>query len=291
METFLTFTLQNIEETKQIGLNNQALQAVEDGKVLFFPNLKFNLTVEEEKFLQPNSLDLKVKSVKYNHANQKIWGFEDKTQNEIIKNLMQRYNEFSINLIKNIFPFYQNSLEIGNTSFRPIEAEGRTQSKRHDDTRLHVDAFPSRPMAGKRLLRIFANINTEGKPRIWNVGEEFETVASRFIPKISPPIPFSAYLMKMFKITKSIRTRYDHYMLNLHDKMKLDEEYQKNTQKETLELNAGSVWVCFSDKVSHAVISGRGLLEQTIYLEPTKMLDQSKSPFHILQKITKQKLI
>jgi hypothetical protein len=291
MENCITFNSQNLSETKEIGLENLATTKVEDGKVLFFPHLKFNLLAEEEIFLNPNSLDLKVKSVKYNPINQKIWGADGLEENLIIKNLMQRYNNFAVNLVKSALPFYANNIEIGNASFRPIEAEGRKQSKRHDDTRLHVDAFPSRPMAGKRLLRVFANVNTEGKPRMWNVGEPFEVVAEKFLPKISSPLPFSAKIMKAFKITKHLRTKYDHYMLNLHDKMKLDEEYQQNASKESLALNAGSVWICFSDKVSHAVLSGKGLLEQTIYLEPTKMLDPNKSPLYILEKILKQKLL
>ena len=269
----------------------EILQNLEDGKVIFMPNLSFKLSKKEEELLKPNSFNLNAKSIKYNVKTNQIWGVDNLEQKEVLQNLIGRYAKFSEDLIKNILPFYQNSIEIGNSSLRPVEAKGRVQTKKHDDTRLHVDAFPSRPVHGKRLLRVFANINTEGEPRIWNAGEPFTDVADRFLPQISKPIPFVNHILKALKITKSLRTDYDYYMLNLHDKMKLDDNYQQTVNKERVEFNAGCVWVCFSDQTSHAVLSGRGLLEQTIYLESDRMYEPKKSPLAILENKLKRKLI
>jgi hypothetical protein len=193
--------------------------------------------------------------------------------------------------VQNLLPFYKNEISIGNSSFRPIEAEGRKQSKRQDDTRLHIDAFPTRPMYGKRLIRVFANINQEGKPRIWNAGENFEDVAKKFLPEIPNPFPFSSAVMHLLRLTKTKRSKYDHFMLALHDKMKLNDAYQNSVNKERIEFNAGCVWVCFSDGVSHAALSGSGLLEQTIYLPAQKMLNPEKSPLYILERMLNTKLI
>lgn len=59
-----------------------------------------------------------------------------------------------------------------------------------------MDAFPSRPNYGKRILRVFANINPEGAPRVWRVGEDFESVARQFLPRAKPysawQVPFAA---------------------------------------------------------------------------------------------------
>ena len=60
------------------------------------------------------------------------------------------------------------------------------QSWRADDRRLHVDAFPSRPNYGERILRVFTNVNPDGEPRVWRVGEPFEAVARRFLPRAKP---------------------------------------------------------------------------------------------------------
>jgi hypothetical protein len=279
----LTFDFNNILEIQKSTLQNTA-EKLEDGEILFFPNLKFELKKAEERFLSPDALNLKVKSIKYDPKTQRVWGVEEDEIKVQMQDLIGRYSTFATSLIEAILPEYKGKFSVGNTSFRPVEASGRKQSKRHDDTRLHIDSFPSRPTAGKRLLRVFANVNLEGKPRIWNSGETFEEVAKRFLPKILPPLPLLRNLMQMLKITKSFRTEYDHYMLNLHDKMKLDEEYQKSVKKDLLEFTAGSVWVCFSDKVSHAAISGRGLLEQTIYLNPKDVAFPEKSLFIFYRK-------
>src|SRR5204862_4964539 len=98
-------------------------------------------------------------------------------------------------------------------------------SYRKDDRRLHVDAFPSAPNQGMRILRVFCNVNPNNEDRIWRLGEPFEEVAKKFIPQTAAPIPGSARLLKWLQITKSYRTKYDHYMLQLHDMMKSDHAY------------------------------------------------------------------
>lgn len=291
MRSLFEIKIEKPSEDISVELKTQAINALEDGKVLFFPNLGFKLNYEEKEFLKPNTFDLKVKSLKYNLKENKLWGVKHFAQEEELKEMIRRYSLFSQELIQNILPHYKNAMKMVNASLRPVEAEGRKQSKRHDDTRLHVDAFPSRPVKGERLLRVFCNINQEGSPRVWNAGEAFEEVATRFLPQISKPLPFSSHILKALKITKSLRTKYDHYMLGLHDTMKLDDNYQKNARKEKIEFPPNSVWVCFSDKTSHAVLSGRGLLEQTIYLPAEGMLHPSKSPLQIMEKMLGRKLV
>ena len=70
------------------------------------------------------------------------------------------------------------------TSYRPFGAAGRAVSWRKDDTRLHVDAFPSRPNRGERILRVFCNVNPNGEDRVWRVGETFEAMARRLLPRV-----------------------------------------------------------------------------------------------------------
>ncbi len=40
------------------------------------------------------------------------------------------------------------------------------------------------PLAGQRILRMFTNVNPDGKARAWKVGEPFEDVAKRFVPQV-----------------------------------------------------------------------------------------------------------
>ena len=82
----------------------------------------------------------------------------------------------------------RGGLHQAKTSLRPVEVSGRRQSWRKDDTRLHVDSFPSQPSCGKRILRVFSNVNPDGRPRVWKVGEPFEAVARKFWPELRGPL-------------------------------------------------------------------------------------------------------
>jgi len=155
---------------------------------------------------------------------------------------------------------------------------------------LHVDSFPSAPVQGKRILRVFSNVNPDGKCRHWRLGESFEYIAKRFLPSMPGPVWGSSRLLQWCGITKSRRSVYDHFMLQLHDRMKADLAYQSSGDQIDFEFPPGSTWIAFADQVSHAVMSGQYLLEQTFYLPVTSMLDPSRSPLQILERLSGRKL-
>jgi hypothetical protein len=140
---------------------------------------------------------------------------------------------------------------MGTTSYRPKQVETRVQTWRADDRRLHVDAFAGRPNHGERILRVFANINPNEVPRMWRIGETFEDMARRFLPHIEPYRPLHAHWQRLLRKTKTLRTEYDHIMLQFHDRMKLDADYQQHAPQISMPFAAGSVWVCFSDHTLH----------------------------------------
>jgi len=269
----------------------QAIDALENGRVVFLPNLAFVLTPEEKSYLRPDCVDPKGKSVKYAPVKKQLWGFAKKESTEILSPMLERYSKSAENLITTLFPGYAPALVTGNASYRPIEADGRIQSKRHDDRLLHVDAFPSRPVKGERILRVFTNINPNGGQRNWRVGESFTDVAARFLPRISAPFPGSAKLLKLLKITKGIRTAYDHYMLGLHDRMKLDDDYQEKVKYTSVVFPPGSSWIVFSDQVSHAAMSGQYLLEQTLAIPVSAMSRPETSPLKVLERMKGRALV
>ncbi|MBX3708250.1 MAG: Kdo hydroxylase family protein [Gammaproteobacteria bacterium] len=274
--------------TQQCAINN-----LEDGNILYFPSLSFALSPEEQQFLSPDFADPHAKNISYQANCHKLWGFQhlSDTQHTQLKAMLDRFCHSSFDLIKNLLPHYAHQLTIARTSYRPVQISGRKTSYRKDDKRLHVDAFPSAPNQGKRILRVFCNINPNGEDRIWRIGEPFLNVANRFIPQIHKPIPGSAALLRLLKITKSYRTLYDHYMLQMHNLMKADEEYQKAAIQQEIRFPPGSTWIVQTDDVSHAAMQGQYLLEQTFYLPVKAMRDESKSPLCILEKILNQKLV
>ena len=276
----------------QVSEPNQAwIAALEAGKVLYFPHLPFQLLPQENALLKPSIRDPKVRNISLDlHGHLKGAAADVATQLSLAI-MIGRFRDQAQSLIHSLLPDYQPYLRLAPTSYRPTKVETRAQSWRADDRRLHVDAFPSRPNYGERILRVFCNINPTGVPRVWRVGEPFETVAKKFLPRAKPYVPWQAKAMKALHITKSLRSEYDHLMLQLHDGMKSDMAYQESAEQVTMPFAAGSVWICFSDQASHAVMSGQYMLEQTLHLPADKQYDPQSSPLAILSRLTGRKLV
>ncbi|KTC85817.1 Kdo hydroxylase family protein [Legionella drozanskii] len=257
-----------------------ALASLESGKVIYFPSYPFHLEPHEKtELVSDKILDGKHKNVSFDYRNNRLGGFQKNANlTDTLKAFMLRYAEFARELIDTVLPQYQDGLLWGRTSYRPAEIKGRVSSKRKDDTRLHIDSFPATPVNGRRILRVFSNVNPFNEPRVWHLGEPFTQVLQRFAPDIRNYNYKRAKLLHLIKATKTLRSAYDHYQLNLHDNMKLSDEYQQTVKKQRVDFPAQSTWIVFTDHVSHAALSGQFLLEQTFYLPVKAMANPSLSP-------------
>jgi hypothetical protein len=193
--------------------------------------------------------------------------------------MMQRYVDFSTTLVEHLLPAYRPAMERQRTSFRPLEVKNRRPSSyREDDTRLHVDSFSSSPVNGKRILRVFTNINPQGQRRYWRIGEDFASVLQRFKKRIPQHHPLWCGVLKRLRLTRGYRSHYDHVMLNLHNQMKADLAYQREVKQTEIAFPPQSTWLVFTDQVSHAVDAGQYVLEQTFGLPAGAMVQPQMSP-------------
>ncbi|OHX10073.1 3-deoxy-D-manno-oct-2-ulosonic acid (Kdo) hydroxylase [Chromobacterium amazonense] len=268
------------------------VQRLEAGVVLHVPDFRFSLNAAEQALLNPSIADPKRKNISLEPNNGTLHGVQggDDTQ-QAVRALISRYQQAAAQLLAQVLPEYQGKTRAAPTSLRLVRVEDRRTSWRKDDSRLHVDAFPSRPTYGERILRVFCNVNPAGEPRVWRVGEPFEDMAKRMLPRVPAQWPGSAALLAALKITKRKRSAYDHIMLHLRDAMKADLEYQKTCPQQTVPFAPGGAWICFSDHASHAVMSGQFMLEQTLWLPLEKMDDPSKSPLRQLERLTGRALV
>lgn len=269
----------------------QAVSDLENGNILHFPALAFQLLPHENAFLSPVFADIKAKNISFNRITNSLrCAACPQEQYDHLKAMLLRFSKQAGQLIQQLLTPYASAIQLGRTSFRPVEIADRASSYRKDDTRLHVDAFPATPNQGRRILRVFSNINPTGQARHWRIGEPFAEVAARFLPLVNKPWPGSATLLKWLKITKSRRTLYDHMMLQIHDRMKADLNYQANAFQQDIHFAPGATWIVQTDHVSHAAMAGQHVLEQTFYLPVTAMLDPALSPLRVLEKLTGQTL-
>lgn len=264
---------------------HQALSALEQGQVLYFPRLPFHLFPQEMPLLSTRFSTEKRKNISFNPLKNTLQGVQNThfPERQALQAMLARYSEHARQLVENLFPHYQPSLIWGRTSYRPKEVDNNPASARKDDRRLHVDAFPSSPNQGKRILRVFCNINPHGEDRVWRLGEPFEEVAERFLPLIKKPWKPAGTLMEWLHLTKGRRTDYDYYMLQIHDAMKLDEEYQRSAEQMEMRFPPGSTWIVQSDQVSHAAMRGQYMMEQTFYLPVAAMREEAFSPLRVLE--------
>jgi hypothetical protein len=293
MEWLETIHIPTFEEPISTDVQHRALQALEGGKVVYFPALPFPLYAEEKIFLSPEKVDPKAKNISYDIRKDRLAGtLHTGDSAELLKKMIKRYALLSRAFLGRLIPHYSSGIVQAKTSFRPVEIAGRKNpSYRKDDTLLHVDSFPSNPTKGQRILRIFTNVNPDGKPRVWRLGEPFENVSRKFSPKVSTPFLGFATLLKLLKITKDYRTLYDHYMLKMHDMMKGDANYQKNVLQTEVRFPAGSSWMVYTDQVSHAATAGQHVLEQTFHLPVQALKNECTSPLRVLEKQLKRKLV
>jgi hypothetical protein len=204
--------------------------------------------------------------------------------------MVARFAADASGLVTAMFPRYAPYVRRARTSFRPQPAVGRAVSWRKDDSRLHVDAFPSRPNHGERILRVFCNVSPS-EDRVWRVGESFEAVARRFLPGVRRQIPGEARWLSALHVTKGLRSPYDHLMLGLHDGAKADLAYQANCAQQVVRFAPGTTWLCFSDQLMHAAVSGQYMLEQTIDLPLAALYDRERSPLAILERLCGRELV
>jgi hypothetical protein len=266
-----------------------AIRTLEGGGVLTLPQLAFPLAADEQRFLSPRWSDGRAKNISFDGGKLKgARGSADELA--ALSRMVARFAAEASGLVTSLFPRYAPYVRRARTSFRPQPAVGRAVSWRKDDARLHVDAFPSRPNHGERILRVFCNVSPS-EDRVWRVGEGFEAVARRFLPGIRRQIPGEARWLSALHVTKGLRSPYDHLMLGLHDGAKADLAYQANCAQQVVRFAPGTTWLCFSDQLMHAAVSGQYMLEQTIDLPLAALYDRERSPLAILERLCGRELV
>lgn len=270
----------------------RSAQALETGQILFLPRYGFPVPSACQPLFSPTILHKHSNNVSYSPASAKLYGTASRGPSlSILEEMMAGFADFAQKTVTRLLPIYRTGLVPARASFRPIEIETGPMPWRKDDTRLHIDAFPSSPIQGNRILRLFCNVNPEGQTHLWRIGEPFDQTAGRFLSSIKPPFPFSSAALMLTSTTKSRRTVYDHFMLRLQDRMKRDQDYQEEAEQAKVEFPADSTWLAFTDQVSHGAIRAQYQLEQTFFLDISRLHDQSTAPLHVLEKLAGRKLV
>jgi hypothetical protein len=256
--------------------------------VLILPAEPFQLTADELSVINNHWSDGRSKNSSFNPHTGEVDGvLGDASDLAGLGLLMARYSDWARDTLAEFFPAYGPGLERGRTSLRRRSVQDEPPlSRRKDDRSLHLDAFTSQPVAGRRILRVFNNIDPTGADREWAIAEGgFEDYARRFRNRTRRLLPGEARLLEGLSLTKARRTDYDQIMLGMHDAAKRDRIYQETAPRRYVSFPQGATWLAFTDQTPHAVVSGQCALEQTFYVKVEALSDPSRSPLEILERL------
>lgn len=272
---------------------------LERGKVIMFPEVPFQFADEDRTFLlsQKQTGSRFHKNISYRPAKDILKGLSSASEDRARMQTVLR--QFSAELTRFVTRFlapYAGKLKLDFASFRPMEEQGRDLPLHKRNDLLHVDAFPTRPTHGGRILRVFVNINPSAS-RVWNVGEPFHEFVPRIMKeqKIEPPqrggfARALAHWGSLAGLPLPDRSRYDEYMLYLHDWLKESSDFQHKSPKQELRFPPGCCWMVYTDGVPHAVMSGQYALEQTFIVPPDALVNPAAAPVKVLEEVTHVKM-
>lgn len=272
---------------------------LERGNILFFSRIPFEFPQADWDFLlsQKQTGSRFHKNISYRPSQDILKGVaSDSPDRERLQSVMSHFSGQAAAFMANFLAPYAGKLKLDFASFRPLEEQNRELPLHKRNDLLHVDAFPTRPTHGSRILRFFINMNPSVE-RVWNVGEPFHALMPRLAKgqRISPPFrgPVSRTLARVASslgLPVADRSRYDEYMLYLHDWLKENEEFQQNWPKQQVVFPPGSSWIVYTDGVPHAVLSGQYALEQTFIVPAETFVTREVAPIHVLEALTQTEM-
>lgn len=270
---------------------------LEEGRILLFRRAPFSIPDADRDFLlsRRQGGGRLHKNIAYRPARDRVTGAAGSGSREEIERLRRILSEYSrsaLAFLAGLFPGYARSWDVDYASFRPIEEEGRELPPTSRNDRLHVDAFPTRPTHGGRILRFFTNIHPE-RAREWVSGGTFDRLAPRYAvgsglleEALRHGRPSAAdRFLRAIGARRRLPSPYDAFMLRFHDFLKENEEFQASAERERFSFPPGSSWIVLTDMVSHAVLSGRFALEQTVILGRDSLVAPELAPVAILERL------
>lgn len=269
---------------------------LEDGRILFFPTIPFDFPADDRQFLlgQRQSKTRVHKNLSYRPHQDRIKGSatDNDEDRDRLHSIMRRYSGEVVRFLKEVLAPYAPHWRLDFASFRPEQEQGRDLPLHKRNDLLHVDSFPTRPTHGARILRCFTNINPT-EPRVWITTDGLPALAKHHAVKaglnrIAAEGPGGSWFGKVKRavgIPGADRSAYDKFMLQFHDYLKENQSFQESCPKIRLDFPPMSTWICFTDSVPHAVLSGQFALEQTFLISPAGMVAPERSPIRLLEEL------
>ncbi|MBI3408276.1 MAG: Kdo hydroxylase family protein [Planctomycetes bacterium] len=248
---------------------------------------------EERDFLLTLRQRSSKKNISFNPATGALSGHVrvSKSDEKRLRSVLAEFSRQTVCWLAGLLPAYAAAMRIDRVSYRPDEEAIRRLRPSARSDLLHIDAFPSRPTQGWRILRLFVNINPH-EPRVWATSETFATLLRGHGAQVGLPRPtapgwtarLGQGLLDLFQPGSEKRTAYDRFMLRLHHYLKTNDRFQERAPRRFWHFPPHSAWLLFSDGLSHAELRGRYALEHSFLISPKALELPEESPAALLEK-------
>lgn len=278
-------------------------EQLERGNILVLKQTPFLPPESDAVFLreQRQSARKAHKNIAYKPHLQRTSGAETESPEATarLNTILAAYSQGAVDLLGRLLPYYAGTWRVDYASFRPVEEQGRNLPLRHRNDLMHLDAFPTRPTHGGRILRAFTNIHPS-KERIWGIADPFERLAAQYAEAAglhrvtgfaAKTRRYAGQAARLFGVHIPNRSPYDDFMLGFHHYLKSNLAFQESGERQTVAFAPGETWISFTDQIAHAVRSGRYALEQTCIVPYSAMLDPDLAPVAVLEKLARRPLI
>ncbi|MBX3411851.1 MAG: Kdo hydroxylase family protein [Pirellulales bacterium] len=288
--------------TTVVDASSAWCRQLEEGKIVYFAQAPFELPTGDREFLLGvKQTAAKIhKNIAYRPHEDRLTGLTDvePADAERARAVMASFSRRVTGFLAEFLTPYSKTWRLDFASFRPVEERGRDLRKRARNDLLHVDSFATRPTGGDRILRVFLNINPT-EARRWVTTDTFDVLLRRFgaAPQLRGIYAAGGVaqlrravgrLAKSAGLPVVVRPPYDEFMLSFHNFLKEHDEFQANCPKQVFDFPPGSVWIAYTDMVSHAVLSGRFALEQTFLISRESLVAKELAPISLLERYYKQ---
>ncbi|HEY5666746.1 MAG TPA: Kdo hydroxylase family protein [Gammaproteobacteria bacterium] len=278
--------------------------ALEAGRVVFFPRCPIDLPPEQDIEWLRSGLDanLKAKNLSYHPESDSVPRFDADAKTRIrVENMLRDHGKRVAEFWHRVLPDFMPGATLGTTSFRPVEEKGRNLKARSSNELIHIDAGAYGATNGARILRFFVNVHPE-RDRVWGTKGSFEQLMQRN-PELwaaakggKPHVPTrkgaldhlysglvgaASKVYPLFRVIDS--SPYDRSMRRIHNYMKETPSFkQDESDFQEVRFPPFSAWMVFTDGISHAALTGQYAFISTalIPLENSRSLD--RTPYGIL---------
>lgn len=269
-------------------------ERLERGNILRWPVCPFDLPSEPDRLLLfQQRVGGAHKNISFDPHTGMAAGFRRRSteETERLHQILAGFSRSASQWLADTLPQYAAQWKLDRASFRPDEeAVRRLRWKARNDL-LHIDAFPTRPTHGWRILRLFVNLNPTD-PRVWVTSDNLATLLQRYGREVGLPACSSSGWVHRWRQELASwlqsggrRSHYDAFMLRLHDFLKGNDNFQERCVKRYWSFPAGSAWLLFTDGLSYADLRGQYALEHSYFIAPESLALPDQAPAALLDRM------